>query len=49
MRCSPSTTHVYFHIVYFWIDDGDFLSYQSMYYPSIFHSNKDRYFIHHIG
>ena len=45
----PRTTHVYCQKVDCWLDGGDFVSYQSRYYPSILHSNKDRYFLHHIG
>ena len=40
----PSTTHVYFWKVDFRRDCSDFLSYQSRYYPSVFYSNKCRYF-----
>ena len=45
----PRTSHIHFHKVDCWLDDSFFLSYQSRYYPSIFHSNKDRYFLHQIG
>ena len=44
----PRTTHIYFQKVDCWLDGGDFLSYLSRYYPSIFHSNKDRYLLHNI-
>ena len=45
----PRTNHVYFQKFDCWLDGSDFLSYQSRYYPSIIHSNKDRYFLHNIG
>ena len=45
----PRTIHIYYQKFYSCIDGGDFVSYQSRYYPSIFHSKKYRYFIDHIG
>ena len=38
----PKTTHLSSHNVYFWLDSGDFLSYQSRDYPSMSHLTKYR-------